>query len=286
VSALSASVVVSTYNRPEHLERCLEGFRVQSRQDFEVLIADDGSGPETRQAIERAARDYPVPLRHIWHEDQGFRKCAALNRAVEAAQADYIIFTDSDCVPHRHYVANHLRHREPGVFLVGRSVKWGPGRTSRIDVEDVRNGRHTKIGIRDVIENRQKKGRYLPQGIYLPGSVGHWLGQRLKTNLGARGGNLSVWKADLERINGWNEDFESWGLEDVELGMRLRLAGVEARSISHRALTFHLWHPEGDKKSRSARTAYNESKARAEAWCPNGLVKADAPPQRAEPERR
>lgn len=272
----AASVIVSTYQRPGHLERCLEGFRHQTTRDFEVVVADDGSGPETAELVAAAAKSYPVPLRHVWQEDAGFRKCRILNRASLAADAAVLIYTDGDCVPERRFVAMHLRHSAPGRFLVGRSVKWGEARSQRLDVAAVARGEHARIGLREIIENARGLHRYVPYGFVLPGEFSFWLVQRLKKNRGFRGGNGSLWKSDLERVNGWNEDFESWGLEDVELGYRLRLAGVEPMLVINRAVNFHLWHPEGDKRSRSARTAYNATKVRALPWCPNGIVRGDS----------
>lgn len=268
---LAASVIVSTYNRPAHLEYCLEGFRHQSVLDFEILVADDGSGPDTARVIQEACAKLPVQLRHICQEDKGFRKCRVLNQAVRSAETDYLIFTDADCVPHRRFVENHLRYRAPGRFLVGRSVKWGPARSARIDLATVAAGRHARFGLRDIIDNIWGQTRYLPYGIYLPGDLSFRLVQRLKKNRNARGGNLSMWKSDLERVNGWNQDFESWGLEDVELGLRLRRAGLDPKLVINRATTFHLYHREGDRKNRSARNAYNATKSSELAWCPNGI---------------
>ncbi len=94
-----ASVIISTYNRPAHLERCLEHFRHQTELDFEVVVADDGSGEETAEVIRAAARDYPVPLHHAWQEDQGYRLAAVRSHGVRFATADYLIPTDSDCIP-------------------------------------------------------------------------------------------------------------------------------------------------------------------------------------------
>lgn len=273
----AASVIVSTYNRPEHLRRCLEGFRHQTAADFEILVADDGSGPETAAVVAEAAKTLPVPVRHVWQEDRGFRKCRVLNQALREAASDYLIYTDSDCVPERRFVEMHLRYRRPGRVLSGRSVKWSERRSRGVDARAIARGAHARLGPRDVLENLRGENRYIWLGIYLPGDLGFRLAQRLKTNRSTRGGNMSVWKADLERVNGWNEDFESWGLEDVEIGLRLRRAGLELVTVTNKALNFHLWHPEGDKSSRSARNAYNETKKHGLAWCRNGLVHAEAP---------
>ncbi len=273
----SASVVVSTYQRPAHLARCLEGFRWQTTRDFEVVVADDGSGPETAELVAAVAKSYPVPLRHVWQEDAGFRKCRILNLASLAADAPYLIYTDGDCVPERRFVAMHLHHRAPERLLVGRSVKWGEARSRALDLAAIARGEHARIGWRELVDNARGLHRYVPYGFVLPGDVSFRWMQRLKKNRNFRGGNGSLWKSDLVRVNGWNEDFESWGLEDVELGFRLRRAGVVPMVVIDRAVNFHLWHPEGDKKSRSARTAYNATKARGLAWCPNGISKGDLP---------
>lgn len=274
---LVASVIVSTYERPAHLERCLEGLRHQSRRDFEVIVADDGSGDATRALVARLAAGFPVPLSHVWQEDRGFRKCAALNQASRAARSDYLIYTDGDCVPHRRFVECHIRHRARGRMLAGRATKLSEERSRRIDLASIAAGRHARIGLRDVWDALRGRTRHLSYSLPLPGEVGFRAVQRLKRNRTLRGSNCSLWREDLERVNGWNEDFESWGLEDVELGYRLRLAGVESQVVVNRAICVHLWHPASRIEGKSARTAYTATKQRGMPWCPNGLVKQEQP---------
>jgi GT2 family glycosyltransferase len=156
-------------------------------------------------------------------------------------------------------------------------VKWNADRSERIDIPGIARGLHARITLRDFWDGYRGRNRYVPYGVRLPGEWGFRLIQRLKKNRGIRGCNFSLWKSDLERVNGWNEDFESWGLEDVELGFRLRLAGVGPILVVCKACTFHLYHREADKRSRSARIAYDATKARGLPWCPNGLVKGDMP---------
>jgi glycosyltransferase involved in cell wall biosynthesis len=275
-----ASVIISTYNRPEHLERCLESYRHQTEGDFEILVADDGSGPETTAVIERARERHTLPIRHVTQEDRGFRKSRILNEAVRQAESDYIIFTDGDCLARENFVAMHLRYRRPGCYLVGRSVKLSRERSERIDLARIQSGRRLRVTLRDLWEMLlPRRNRYVPYGIYLPGDLGFRLAQRLKQNRAPRGLNLSVWKPDVVRVNGWNEDFEGWGLEDVELGYRLRLLELEPVLVVYKAINFHLWHPEEDKRSRQPRLAYNATRERGLPWCPNGLVKAETPEQ-------
>lgn len=273
----AASVIVSTYDRPENLARCLEGLRHQTTRAFEIIVADDGSGPATRAVIERAERTLRVSLRHVWQEDRGFRKAAVLNAASRAARGAYLIYTDGDCVAHRRFVENHLRHRAPGRMLVGRAAKLSEARSRRIDSRAIARGAHVRTGPRDWWDERQGRARNMSYAFYLPGEAGFLLVQRLKRSRSLRGGNCSLWKHDLERVNGWNEDFESWGLEDVELGWRLRHAGVEPMLVVNRAICIHLWHPATRREGASARAAYNATRARGLAWCPNGLVRSEKP---------
>jgi GT2 family glycosyltransferase len=270
-------VIISTYERPAHLARCVEGFRHQTTRDFEILVADDGSGPQTRALLRDLASTFPVSLRHFWQEDRGFRKCAVLNAASRAARAAYLVYTDGDCVPHRRFVENHLRHRASGRMLVGRATKLSEARSRRIGAREIARGAHVRTGPRDWWDERRGRARNMSYSFYLPGELGFRLVQRLKRNRNLRGGNCSLWRSDLERVNGWNEAFESWGLEDVELGWRLRRAGVEPMLVVNRSICMHLWHPAVRREGETARAAYLATKARGIAWCPNGLVKSEKP---------
>jgi glycosyltransferase involved in cell wall biosynthesis len=116
----TAGVVFTTYNRPQDLERVLAGYARQTYGRFEIVIADDGSGEETRHCIERARRSWNLDIRHVWQEDIGFRKCRILNRAIVETAAEYLIFTDGDCIPHPEFVAGHLSLARPGFFVLSR----------------------------------------------------------------------------------------------------------------------------------------------------------------------
>ena len=102
---MTIGVIISTYNNPRWLEKTLWGYEHQLLKADEIIIADDGSGEETRQLIGRYAQR--LPIRHVWHEDRGFRKTTILNRALEQATADYLVFTDQDCIPRADFLATH-----------------------------------------------------------------------------------------------------------------------------------------------------------------------------------
>ena len=119
---MTPAVIVTTYNRPDALAAVLDGYLEQSAADFELIVADDGSTDDTRTLVAGYAARAPFPLRHVWQEDRGFRAAAARNRALAATTADYIIFTDGDCIPRHDFVARHCALAEPGCFLAGNRV--------------------------------------------------------------------------------------------------------------------------------------------------------------------
>ena len=120
--APAASVVISTYNQPQWLRKCLLGYARQDRTDFEMVLADDGSGAETAAMVESLRPQLPFELKHVWQEDIGFRKCRALNQGIKAAQADYLVFSDGDCIPRADFVSQHLRQREAGRYLAAATA--------------------------------------------------------------------------------------------------------------------------------------------------------------------
>jgi len=240
---VSVAVIITTYNRPDALAAVLEGYLAQVRAPAEVLVADDGSTGETAQVVTGYAARAPFPLRHVWQEDLGFRAAAARNRALAAAQSDYILFTDGDCVPPADFVARHEDLAEPGCFLSGNRIllteaftrtvldthlplhAWSLGRLLRARLQGDINRWLTLIRLPDTGWRRRAPER--------------WRG--VKTC------NFSAWRADLLRVNGLDESYSGWGLEDSDLTIRLLHAGVKHKSARFAAPVFHLWHRENDR---------------------------------------
>jgi len=243
------SVLVTTYNHPEWLEKVLWGLSAQADREFEVLIADDGSGPETRALVDRLRPGLGVPLEHVWHEDQGFRKCAILNRAIVAARGELLAFLDGDCVPRRDFVAVHRALSVPGRFCSGGALRL-PMATSRL------------IGRDDVLTGRALDPAWLrahgtPWSIRLARlAAGPALSALLDgvtpTRPTFNGGNASVWRTDAIRVNGFDERMEHGGL-DREFGERLENDGIRGRQVRHRAVVVHLDHDRGYRREEAVR---------------------------------
>lgn len=237
------AVIVTTYNRPDALAMVLAGYFDQAHRDFELLIADDGSGPETRKLIADMAMRAPMPLRHVWQDDTGFRPGAARNRAAAATTADYLIFVDGDCVPSPDFVSQHRRLAEPGWFLSGNRVLLSQSFTRRAlalraPIHQWRASQWLPHWIkRDV--NRLLPLLHRPDGPWRKRNAHEWAG--VKTC------NLSLWRKDFVAVNGFDENYSGWGLEDSDLAIRLIHAGVLHKSARFATPVFHLWHRDNDR---------------------------------------
>jgi glycosyltransferase involved in cell wall biosynthesis len=237
------AVIVTTYNRPDALAAVLEGYFAQDRLDFELIVADDGSKPDTAALVAEHASRAPFPLHHVWQEDQGFRAGAARNRALAQTRADYVIFTDGDCVPSRSFVSHHSALAQPGYFLAGSRILLSERYTARVLAERLRVHALTRLDWlaawlrRDV--NRALPLLSVPDGGFRRLSPLKWEG--VKTC------NFSAWRQDLVRVNGFDERYSGWGLEDSDIVIRLLHAGVRHKSARLTAAVFHLWHRENER---------------------------------------
>lgn len=234
---MRVAVVLATYNQPEALEKVLWGYSVQTHRDFEVVVADDGSAPATGEVIEAMRRATGLPVRHVWHEDAGFRKCEILNRAIVATDREYLLFSDGDCVPRADLVATHVRCARPGRFLSGGYLKLPERVSERITPGAIKSGEAFGLGWlrRQGWRPGRRALRLLPPG---PAAV---LDNLTPTGATWNGHNASVARVELLRVNGFDMDM-GYGGEDRALGERLRNLGLEGIQIRHRAPCLHLHH--------------------------------------------
>jgi glycosyltransferase involved in cell wall biosynthesis len=238
-SSAGVSVILSTYNQPRWLEKALWGYAAQRFTDFEVLVADDGSGPETAAVITRARDRHGLRLVHVWQEDRGFRKTEILNRAILAAAGDYLIFSDGDCIPHPDFVGTHVRLAAERRFLSGGYLKLPLDVSERLTEDDVRSGRafdSSWLAARGWRGGR--RALRLPRSTLLAALLDTITPTRATWN----GHNASTWRAAIEAVNGFDLEM-GYGGEDRALGERLVNLGYRGRRVRFRAPCLHLDHP-------------------------------------------
>ena len=263
---MRTAVIITTYNRPDALAAVLAGYEAQREAVFELLIADDGSSDDTRRVVDEFKSRAAFPVTHVWHEDRGFRAAAIRNRALAAARADYIIFSDGDCVPAPRFVAQHQRLAERGWFVAGNRVLLSEAFTRRAlrDCLPLHAwGIATWMGAwarRDI--NRWLPLLTLPDSGLRKSAPQRWAG--VKTC------NLAAWRDDLLQVNGLDETYSGWGLEDSDLVIRMLHAGVKHKSARFAAPVLHLWHAEND------RSRLPENQRRLDALLGSGRVRAQS----------
>jgi len=274
---MRTSIIVPTYNRPYALNLCLLSLARQSRLPDEVLIADDGSGEETRQTIDRFRDSAACPfvLKHIWQEDDGFRKPRILNETVRNATGDYLLFIDGDCLAHRHYVYNHLRNAEPNAILGGKRVDLG----QRLSESLLRHGRLiTNIGVGMLWDSIVGDTRKAEEALVITSPLLRHLSKLDKiSDDGIWGCNFSVPKALFYAINGCDEDFLDGSIEDNDLGIRVLNSGGKLKSVRYLANVFHLWHKSSwsftSEKYLQNRRIMEQRIVLKEPRCRNGIIK-------------
>ena len=225
------SVAVITYNWPQALARVLHALARQTELPHEVIVTDDGSREDTRRALERIARDFPVRLVHLWQPDDGARMSRARNRAIAAAQGDYVVLLDGDMVAERHFLADHRAFARTGCFVQGSRVLADEALTRRMLAGELDQPGFFERGI-----ERRRNTLRLP-----PAARIHARPSRKQR--GIKSCNMAFWRDDLLRLNGFNEAMTGWGREDTELAIRAFHAGLLRSDVRFSALATHLYHP-------------------------------------------
>lgn len=274
---MRVAVILSTFNQPAHLRRALRGYLHQQRPPDELIVADDGSPPDTRELIREFGTHARFPVRHFWHEHAGWRKNAIVNRALANTTADYILFSDGDCIPRPDFIAAHLSHARPMTFLSGGDYRLPDNVTAAVTVEDIDNG--------SVFRLDRLRALGLPPGsktakLRIRPGLGRWLDT---FNLSAArwgGSNASTWRSALLAVNGLDERFTFPGKDDVEMGVRLHNLGCRSRHIRHQAICLHLNHPKGywryDEMDKNL-AFLEESRSTRRTATPQGIAQAATP---------
>lgn len=231
----TSTLVTPTYNWVEALELLLLSVKNQSILPNEVIIADDGSKPETKQLIATFQKDFPIPLLHIWHEDNGNQKPAIMNKAIAKASGEYIIEIDGDIIMNKYFVEDHLKNAKKGFYLFG----------SRVNIQ--------KNILLDIFKNKKIHFNFLSKGIKKRGRtlripfLMKFAKQHKNRSSKLRGCNMSFWREDFIKINGFNENLVGWGIDDSEMIQRLHNIGIIGKRLKYAGIAYHIYHKEQSK---------------------------------------
>ena len=229
------TLVTPTYNWPNALELLLLSIMNQTVLPAEVIIADDGSKEDTRALIEDFQKKFPVPLIHIWHDDIKNRKPRIMNQAIAKAQYDYIIEIDGDIIMNKHFIEDHLKFAQKGFYLFGSRVNIQETLLTELFSKKIIDFNFFSKGIK-------KRGRT----IRIPFMM-NFAKIVDKRSSKLRGCNMSFWREDFIKINGFNEDLVGWGIDDSEMIERLQNIGIKGKRLKFAGIVYHIYHKEQSK---------------------------------------
>ena len=242
------SVIVTTYNREDALEAVLRSLARQTEQDFEVVVADDGSTAATAEVIDAWKGKVGRRLEHVWHDNRGFRAAEIRNRAILASRGTYCIFLDGDCIARPDFVGTHRRLAEPGCFVTGNRILLSRELTARV----LREGLTPESWSFGRWLAQRLRGRVNRLSGLLPLPLGPLRRLRRHAWRGARSCNLAVWRSDLDRVDGFDADYSGWGREDSDVIVRLLRACVRRKDGVFATGVLHLWHPDAGRDQLAA----------------------------------
>jgi glycosyltransferase involved in cell wall biosynthesis len=255
----SISILLATYNWPQALELVLESLNAQTDKDFEVLIADDGSKPDTAQRITAFTKIANFPIQHLWQEDLGFRKTAILNQAIKHARGGYLVFLDGDCITQPDFVTRHRALAQLGYLVTGSRILLGHRLTNDLIASEstFKNRFFSSLEYSKFLLVVKRLAGHLnkcaPLWIKVPDN--RWrvypgfVWKRIK------GCNMACWKDDAVRIGGFDESLVGWGHEDADFVFRLQQSGLKRKSGAWATEVLHLDHPVGDQSKAAANAA-------------------------------
>lgn len=237
-----ATIIISIYNNFRFLELVFAGFERQTNKKFEIILADDGSKKEVIKEIESYIKQSSLNIRHIWHEDQGWRKNTILNVAIQSTESDYIIFIDGDCIPHKNFVNEHLISKKQNTILAGRRSNLSKFISEKLTYKNVKDGvLERRFALTGLLLKSITGGSHLENAIYFKSN---FIRKKInKKDKGVLGSNFSLYKSDIMEINGFDERYTKPAVgEDTDLEYRLRNAGKKVQTVKHLAIQYHLFH--------------------------------------------
>jgi len=269
------SLIISFYNKIDLLRYIFAALGRQTYTNFEVVIADDGSNPEVVKEIAEIQFNYSFPIKHVWHEDNGWQKNKILNKAVIASEGDYLIFIDGDCVPHPKFIQEHVENRARNRVITGRRVLLSESVSKKLTLEKISNGyldRRVAFpllfeslfhGVDTEVENMLRIRNKIIRKLFIKDKIkGFW------------GCNFSIWKKDILKVNGFDERYVYPGFgEDRDLDDRLQRNGIFPISKKHLVTEYHIHHVHFDTMHEPNLLLFNEKNVNNEKYTPYGIIK-------------
>lgn len=268
-----ATIIISVYKDTRNLECILDALSIQTVKPAEIIISEDGDSPQMNKFVSAIKEQWPQ-LVHLTQEDKGFRKNRALNRAINQAQNDLLIFIDGDCMPHKEFIRAHTDNCQPGSVAIGRRAEIGPIFSSICKNSHFfrRLIQYKLFYIPMILPLSLDKGKNIESGIF-----SRFLhNKNIHKKAGLLGCNFSIYKQDIEKINGFNEDYIYPGIgEDSDIEWRLSQSNIKGVNIKFLAIEYHLYHQSKYIPSHINMDIFEQTRENNLVFCKNGINKSN-----------
>jgi glycosyltransferase involved in cell wall biosynthesis len=272
MNAPGLSLIISFYNKLDNLRLILASLKLQSFSDFEILIADDGSSEEVTRDLDIIIQHSDIPIRHIWHEDMGWRKNIILNKSILASHSDYLVFIDGDCILHPRCLEEHYKHRRKNWVIAGRRVNLSPTFSEELTPEKVGKGSLWGLSmIKMACDTFRQKNTHFENAVYIRNP---FIRSRINhKDKGILGSHFSLFKNDIMAVNGFDERFLHPAVgEDTDLELRLRRNGMKVQTLKHIAIQYHIYHNTLPREESNLRIM-EENNREGVIYTPHGIRK-------------
>jgi glycosyltransferase involved in cell wall biosynthesis len=236
--SMQVSLIITTYNRPDALAAVLESVRRQRRVPNETIVVDDGSDGRTAAVVRRFQAALPR-LQHLWQKHDGFRPARMRNWGIAEASGDYVVFIDGDMVLTPRFIGDHVGRATPNRYLQGVRISLTEAATTAF--------LQRPFAIRPWHIGGLSKLKYLVRSELLARALTarpHGELTRIHSC------NVSFWRDDLLEVNGFDERYNGFGGEDIDLCARMVEIGVLQQRLKFLALAYHLFHAPGANWSK------------------------------------
>jgi len=267
------SLIISFYNKLNYLKLVLAGLEIQSYKLFEVIIADDGSNETIVKELQYIIKNSHLDITHIWHKNIGWRKNEILNKAIKASKSDYLIFIDGDCIPHSKFIEEHFKNHAVNTVIAGRRVNLSPRVSELLTSEKIKKGfLEGRLFWLLLFDSIKGKARDVENGIYIKSKIIRKLIN--KKDKGILGSHFSLYKSDILTVNGFDERYQAPAAgEDTDIEFRLRLAGINVKTLKHIAIQYHMFHKKLTRSEKNIEIL-RKVKSKRIFYTPYGIYKS------------
>jgi len=268
---MKTTIIISVYKDTQALNLIINSLEEQTYFVDEIIISEDGKSQEMQEYISTLKDKH---IKHLAQADKGWRKNRALNRAIQASQSDYLIFIDGDCVPYPNFIESHVKLSEKNAVLCGRRTEPGEYFSSQLREKKLSITNFVSHYIQNFFKLKKDDVRHYDDGLALSADslILKLIKKFRKKENHIVGCNFSCWREDLEKINGFDEDFTmpTTG-EDTDIERRMRHFNIKMNSCRYSANVIHLHHNKVFNKEISKQTETLMETKKDVYICKNGL---------------